>query len=352
MSNASNWASLTDDALENSPSDPAASAGAGNEGKLTDAVSVVMRQAYLQKRSAQSRQRPTGQPSQAPAECTCIEQIAGPTARADINPFPDIPPPGKEPVMNLSITKLEALPPAVRDEHILTICDRAIGNLNDARDIETVTELRDHAEMFALYSRKIKAALHAQNECQLVVLLAEARIGAELKAAQERGEVARPGGDRMSNARTSDNAPLTLEAIGIPRQRASEMKTLADAGEIAIRVEVDTATKEGRKPSRSNIITDARKRKRVKHTTKSDRLRLEKSKSRARPGGKPADISRPDYHTQFILWVSNGAELIAKLGEPKKFAEAMNALDDTINTAHLAVVAGFLSQLNTEGGAA
>jgi hypothetical protein len=61
MSNASNWASLTDDALENSPSDPAASAGAGNEGKPTDAVSVVMRQAYLQKRSAQSRQRPPPQ---------------------------------------------------------------------------------------------------------------------------------------------------------------------------------------------------------------------------------------------------------------------------------------------------
>jgi len=186
----------------------------------------------------------------------------------------------------------------------------------------------------------------------LVVLLAEARIGAELKAAQERGEVARPGGDRMSNARTSDNAPLTLEAIGIPRQRASEMKTLADAGEIAIRVEVDTATKEGRKPSRSNIITEARKRKRVKHTTKADRLRLEKSKTRARPGGKPANISRHDYHRQFILWLRNGAEIIAKLGEPKEFAEAMSAVDDTINTAHLAVVAGFLSQLNTEGGAA
>ena len=116
--------------------------------------------------------------------------------------------------MNLSITKLEALPPAVRDEHILTICDRAIGNLNDARDIETVTELRDHAEMFALYSRKIKAALHAQNECQLVVLLAEARIGAELKAAQERGEVARPS-IRLSRpmVRPSGNSCLQCSAM-------------------------------------------------------------------------------------------------------------------------------------------
>jgi len=62
------------------------------------------------------------------------------------------------------------------------------------------------------------------------LLLAEARIGAELVAAQERGEVAQPGGDQRSiNVRASDNGPATLPDIGIPRQRAAEYRALADA---------------------------------------------------------------------------------------------------------------------------
>ena len=67
----------------------------------------------------------------------------------------------------------------------------------------------------------------AQNQCQLVILLAEARIGAELVAAQERGEIAQAGGDQRSiNARASGNGPATLPDIGIPSQRAAEYKVL------------------------------------------------------------------------------------------------------------------------------
>jgi hypothetical protein len=53
--------------------------------------------------------------------------------------------------------------------------------------VEETVGLRNAAEAFAVYTRTMKAAVEAQNQCQLVVLLAEARIGAELKAAQERG---------------------------------------------------------------------------------------------------------------------------------------------------------------------
>ena len=71
-------------------------------------------------------------------------------------------------------------------------------------------------------------------------VLAEARIGAELKAAQERGEVARADGavnqHRREGVQGADTQPATLPEIGIPRQRASEMKKLAEAGEGAIGV--------------------------------------------------------------------------------------------------------------------
>ena len=81
-----------------------------------------------------------------------------------------------------------------------------------------------------------------------MVLLAEARIGAELAKAQARGEVERPGGDRKTNVRTSDNDPATLSEIGIPRQRAAEMKKLAGK-EPAIRADAKAALAEGRRTS-------------------------------------------------------------------------------------------------------
>ena len=60
-------------------------------------------------------------------------------------------------------------------------------------------------------------------------LLAEARIGAELTAAQERGEVAAQGANQ--HVRGPDIQAATLPELGIPRQRASEFKKLAKAGE-------------------------------------------------------------------------------------------------------------------------
>jgi len=95
------------------------------------------------------------------------------------------------------------------------------------------------------------AAVTAQNECQLVVLLAEARIGAELKAAQDAGAMAKRNEPVSQYVQTSDiPAKATLPEIGIPRQRASEMKRLAEVGEPAIRAEVKRANDEGRRPRR------------------------------------------------------------------------------------------------------
>jgi hypothetical protein len=78
----------------------------------------------------------------------------------------------------------------------------------------------------------------------------EARIGAELKAAQERGEVARRSPGNPQIVRAADDLPANHVDIGIPRQRAAEMKKLAAMGEPRIRDEVAAATRERRAPSR------------------------------------------------------------------------------------------------------
>lgn len=221
----------------------------------------------------------------------------------------------------LATQSLDALPPAVRDERILAICDRAIGNLNDARDIETVVRLRDHAEMFAIYTRKMKAALHAQNECHLVVMLAEARIGAELKAAQERGEVAKAGDN--PNVRASDNQKAALPQLGISRQRASEMKRMAEAGEARIRDEVAEANIEGRKPSRTNIV-------------------------QPRPRYEPAYAQRAVEHAQFLLWLRTGAELAARIPDAAQFRTALDVAGERIPSAQVKAVINLLSWFEGE----
>ncbi len=217
---------------------------------------------------------------------------------------------------HLSPVTLESLPPAVRDERIMAMCDRAISGLNEARTIEEVKRAGDMAAAFAAYTRKMKAAIEAQNQCQLVVLLAEARIGAELKAAQERGEVATQG-DR-SNVRAPDISTVTLPEIGIPRQRASEMKKLAEAGEAAIREEVQRANEERRAPSRARIIEQ-------------------------RPRYEPDYLKRDASHTQFILWLRTGAEMAARISDADDFRQSLIAAGERIPPAQIEAVLNLLS---------
>jgi hypothetical protein len=178
----------------------------------------------------------------------------------------------------LAPASLHHLPPAERDARIIDLCDRAIVDLSEARTLDQVREIAGMAEAFAAYTRKMRAALEAQNAVHLVVLLAEAKIGAELKAAQERGEVAERGANQ--HVRTADILPATTSQLGIPRQRAAEMKRLADAGEPAIRAEVAAASAEGRRASRTRIISTI-----------------------------PALAQRPPELTQLVLWLRNGAAL-------------------------------------------
>ncbi len=85
--------------------------------------------------------------------------------------------------------------------------------------------------------------------------LNEAKIGRELEAAQARGEVESHGGDRKSiKAQTADFDRASLSDIGIPKQRASEMKALAKLGDAEIEREVKTATSEGRRVSRRQVV--------------------------------------------------------------------------------------------------
>lgn len=155
---------------------------------------------------------------------------------------------------------LATLPDAERDAQIMLICDRAIEQLGEARDIEAVVQVRNIAEAFSTYARKLKAAHEAQNACVRVTMLAELRIGRELEAAQHRNELQTPGGNwkKTQEVQGSDRLKITLREVGIPKQRAAEMKLLSAAGPEAVEAEVAAANAEGRRASKARVLRGAR----------------------------------------------------------------------------------------------
>jgi hypothetical protein len=148
-----------------------------------------------------------------------------------------------------------------RDVQIVALYDRAIADLREARTIEEVQRIGAIAEAMAAYARKLRAAMQAQNAAEKVVLLAEQRIGAELKAAQERGEVAtRADGTAIRDHVPDGNkvAPATLPDLGLTRKRAAEAKALAALGENAITEATEEATKTGKRLSKRELLRRAR----------------------------------------------------------------------------------------------
>jgi hypothetical protein len=219
----------------------------------------------------------------------------------------------------LAVTpQLSSLPPAQRDARIIALCDQAIGQLREARDVEEVFGIRNAAEAFATYTRKYRAAVDAQAQCQLVVFLAEARIGAELEKAQARGEVATQE-RKSSTVRIADGAPTSHSDLGIPRQRAAEMKALARKGEPAIRAHIKTAADTGRVASRRSILAAI-----------------------------PTLNERPPECTQFILWLRTGAQLVSRLGDPALLPDTLVRHRMSPEPGQVQTILSFLSRMEPQ----
>ena len=78
------------------------------------------------------------------------------------------------------------------------LIDRARARLAEARTSAEVLEARAAAKAVLEYARVTKATREAQADCFLIIKYAEMRLVEEVRAAQERGELARHGGVRKS----------------------------------------------------------------------------------------------------------------------------------------------------------
>jgi hypothetical protein len=144
--------------------------------------------------------------------------------------------------------------PVQEAQSLPALIARAGQRLLDARTSGEVLEAKKLAEAALHYARVTKAANDTHADCLRIITRAEMRMANEIDRGQEAGEVATKG--QRANVRGSDISEY--EDLGVSRQRVSEWRDLRDAGEEVVEGAIGRALAEGRAPTKSEILKEAR----------------------------------------------------------------------------------------------
>lgn len=119
---------------------------------------------------------------------------------------------------------------------LLTV-EKAAQMLAECTRVDEAKDIHDKAAAFKVYLRKQRAALEAQNQAAEIQLLAARRAGELLEEQKARGARAQRG-DNLARGRAAPKAyaepsarPPTLDELGIERNAAQRMRTLAKVPE-------------------------------------------------------------------------------------------------------------------------
>jgi hypothetical protein len=162
---------------------------------------------------------------------------------------------------------LATVEPAI--EGLPALVDRAAAALASARTSAEVLEAReiaglayDTAKRAARFAKaksahdELLSKVHrAQADALAIEAGAKMRLADEYDAAQERGEVQRPGGDRMSNVPDGNNAP-TVEDLGLTRKQIYEARQVRDAERAdpgIVRRTLNARISERQEPTRTHL---------------------------------------------------------------------------------------------------
>jgi N6-adenosine-specific RNA methylase IME4 len=149
-------------------------------------------------------------------------------------------------------------------ENLPAIIDRASSRLMEARSSAEVLEAKAIAEAALHYAKITKAANETHADCIRIITRAEMRMANEIDAAKERGDIK----TQSDNQHVRSSGKLGFEDLGIDRRRVSEWRDIRDAGEEVVEGAIQKALAEGRAPTKSEILADAKA------------IRAEKSKER------------------------------------------------------------------------
>lgn len=183
------------------------------------------------------------------------------------------------------------------------LIDRAAAMLSGAKSAAEVLEAREAAGLAydvakrtarlqrakAAHDDLIAAAHRAQAHALEIEARAKRRLADEYDAAQDRGEVQKPGGDRVSNVPGRNNAP-TVSELGLSRKDIHEARLVRDAERVdpgIVRRTLDEGLARGAEPTRAALRRAARDR----LQRSFDRLKSTEESVRRLEAEKPAPLT-------------------------------------------------------------
>lgn len=165
--------------------------------------------------------------------------------------------------MTTSLTTIQqpaSLPDLVRRAATSLAGAESAAEILDARTLARFARdgLKREAAMLKARSAHgdvIAAVRRSQGDALEIEALADKRLADEYDAAQERGEVQKPGGDRVSNVPDRNNAP-TVADIGLSRKEIHEARALRDAEKVepgVVRRILDEKLAAGEEPTKAAL---------------------------------------------------------------------------------------------------
>lgn len=183
----------------------------------------------------------------------------------------------------------------------LILRDKAAEQLARIKDIETGIPYLNKVKAIEVWAKAEKKDAKLQNLIAEQKLRTQRILGKLIKDGQQRGEIARPGGDRMTIVPDRNNAK-TLPELGISRKESSDFQTMAAMPEEEFEKEIAIAKQESEKRvelTTARVLRAAKRMEEVKEISReSDPIFNEVDKLLLKVGDKLQYIIQGDYIPQ------------------------------------------------------
>lgn len=133
----------------------------------------------------------------------------------------------------------------------LTRAERMLAEVASTQDAINIINMAEGARVWA---QRAKLGTASINHATAIKLKAEIKLADCVDAGQERGEIAKGGGNR-STVISDDGAPATIDELGTTRQKVLEARRIRDAyTDITIDELVESATIQDREITRKEFV--------------------------------------------------------------------------------------------------
>jgi hypothetical protein len=135
-------------------------------------------------------------------------------------------------------------------ENLPELCDRAKRAIDVAATFEEVASVRDQAEMYRQFAKRINAGVEAQNRCAEIRLRAERRMGEELEKLEKQG----PGQYQQRSDDATVAIPPTLAEIGVTKDQSSRYQQIASLPEDQFEMHIEHKKSNGEEITTAGVL--------------------------------------------------------------------------------------------------